>query len=79
MFHRLFYEFLYSVSVFIIVTLCDLRNSNFWRSFKLSFLSFQSVTLTVGQWCDAELAVKFGERIGNYTCAKKVTQVLEDK
>ena len=39
----------------------------------------QTATLTVGDYCDTEVAVRYGKMIGNYTCAAKTTQVLQDR
>ena len=42
------------------------------------FILFQTVTLSIGEWCDTEVAVQFGYQI-NYTCAARATQILEQR
>ena len=43
----------------------------------LVVLCLQTATLTVGDWCDTQLSIKYGRQIGDYSCSNQVTQVLE--
>ncbi|XP_070192612.1 cadherin EGF LAG seven-pass G-type receptor 2-like isoform X2 [Littorina saxatilis] len=37
------------------------------------------VTLTVGEDCDTNIAILYGDQLGNYSCAARVTHVLPDR
>ena len=40
---------------------------------------FQTATLTVGDKCDTQVAVLYGSRTGNLSCAAMATHVLQDR
>ena len=42
-------------------------------------LFLQMVTVTIDGWCDIGLSVAHGPEIGNYTCAGRATQILEER
>jgi len=39
----------------------------------------QTATVSVGAECNVELAVHYGSKIGNYTCAGRETQELDPR
>ena len=62
----------YHHSFYLIVEI-TITNNN------ITFHSLQTATLVVGSSCDFELWVKHGQRLGNYSCAGRSTQHLDDR
>jgi cadherin EGF LAG seven-pass G-type receptor 1 len=55
----------------------DVSDGN-WHDVTVAYLN-RTVTLSIGVKCDVELSVLYGARIGNYSCAGRDTQVLDDR
>ncbi|XP_013421944.1 cadherin EGF LAG seven-pass G-type receptor 2-like isoform X1 [Lingula anatina] len=53
-------------------------NDGNWHQVTVEYLN-RTATLTVGEWCDTGLAVRYGTSIGNYSCAARAVQVLEPR
>lgn len=53
------------------------------KKLTFSLVSFsvglQNATLTVGSGCDTNIAILYGDRLGNYSCAARVTHSLPDR
>jgi len=39
----------------------------------------QTATVSVEEDCDVEVSVRYGDNIGNYTCAGRATQQLDER
>ncbi|KAL5014373.1 hypothetical protein ScPMuIL_008643 [Solemya velum] len=49
-----------------------------WHQVKVEFLN-TTATVTVGENCDTGISVKYGDLLGNYTCAARVANQLPGK
>ncbi|CAH1784160.1 unnamed protein product [Owenia fusiformis] len=52
-------------------------NTGEWTDVSVSYLN-KTVTLSVGADCDTEISLKYGDQLGNYSCAARATQTLDD-
>ncbi|XP_055958206.1 protocadherin-like wing polarity protein stan [Patella vulgata] len=49
-----------------------------WWKVKVEYLNRQA-TVTVGENCDTEISVRYGQTLGNYSCAARAVHILHEK